>query len=204
MDTLQVLELLLGEKRFYDGAWHVFDAQGQELTAASGVLFRGVPGALLWQRFADEEQDFKGTTYSPAGRGKRRQKKVARHDAFPFAPRVQSVDSGLALSSRDFWLQTFGAEHSQPTVAKVAPKDVAPEQTGITSDLTPAQTEQPTAEIDGNTFAQARDAIERIRAQSAQALPQPVAVVQTDAAGDYADEDEDEEAILALLACCME
>lgn len=46
----QILAILTGRKE-YDaatGAWRVYDANGNELTAPSGALWRGVHGALLW------------------------------------------------------------------------------------------------------------------------------------------------------------
>lgn len=44
----QVLEILLGQKVRSGNTWRVYDAGGAELADASGVLFKGVMGALLW------------------------------------------------------------------------------------------------------------------------------------------------------------
>ena len=51
----QIYEVLVGAKTFEDGAWHVFDASGAELTDHAGVLWRAIPGALLMWPHAPEE-----------------------------------------------------------------------------------------------------------------------------------------------------
>lgn len=208
MNAWQILELLVGEKRFYDGAWHVFDEQGNELTAPSGVLFRALPGALLWQRVEEAEQEFRSTTYNPGAKGKkkRRRKSEGRHDAYPFAPRMApAAGDALEGESRDFWLRAFGVvpevvepqEASQPDLQAEQRPSMPADEVARGDEAAQA----PGFEINGDTFAQAREAIERIREQSILAgRPDAGRVAPSEQISD----DEDEAAILALLACYME
>lgn len=46
-----IFEILVGQKIYTDGAWHVYDEHGQEISDEQGILWRGNPGALLmWPR----------------------------------------------------------------------------------------------------------------------------------------------------------
>ena len=46
-----IAEVLRGKKVFDGRKWRVYDADGVELASAEGVLWRGNPGALLWNLF---------------------------------------------------------------------------------------------------------------------------------------------------------
>lgn len=52
MSTLdQIYEILVGQKIYAGGAWHVYDANGVELSDPAGVMWRANPGALImWPR----------------------------------------------------------------------------------------------------------------------------------------------------------
>jgi hypothetical protein len=49
----EIYQILVGRKVYTDGAWHVYNKAGVELSNAAGVLWRANPGALImWPRGA--------------------------------------------------------------------------------------------------------------------------------------------------------
>lgn len=91
-----IYELLVGQKIFSGGKWHVFDEAGNELTDKGGVLWRGAPGALLmWPHVAPLTQY---EAKQGAGPGRHHfLERTSRHsdehayDADRVAERLQSV-----------------------------------------------------------------------------------------------------------------
>lgn len=61
----KIYEILVGQKVFSDEVWHVYDANGVELSDPAGVMWRANPGALImWPKSQDYVWD---TTQGKAG-----------------------------------------------------------------------------------------------------------------------------------------
>lgn len=46
-DLDRIYDILVGTKVYDDGAWHVYDKWGAELSDPGGIMWRSSPGALL-------------------------------------------------------------------------------------------------------------------------------------------------------------
>jgi hypothetical protein len=65
----KIYEILVGQKVFSDEGWHVYDANGVELSDPGGVLWRSSPGALLMWPKAEGLPEW-DTTQGVAGKFK--------------------------------------------------------------------------------------------------------------------------------------
>ena len=76
----RIFEILVGQKVYTDGKWHVYDAYGAELSDPGGIMWRSSPGALLmWPK--DEGLPAWDTSQGMAGKFKRAQyNRILRDD----------------------------------------------------------------------------------------------------------------------------